>query len=139
MLSKIKQLKIPPEEKKFIDPTIRLKVFNEIYKGYAERYNLKLMYAFLNSDPNLVADYALIYSARNDNNTADIVLIDVPPIHSDRSTPGYLYCRKNKMENDFFQSGIDNMAIMEKSKFFEFVEMKLGLSRDKKIRIILER
>lgn len=132
MFNSSKNLHIPTEEKRFITPEVREKMFKHIYSGYPKRYPMKLIYAYLNSDPNMMVDYVVIYSARNDEDTGDLILFDVPPIHSDRSTPGYRYCYRTKKEDEFFKAGVDDMTIMDKNLFYEFITMKLGLSRDKK-------
>ena len=126
------ELEIPMAERRFIRPDLRQKLFTEIYTMYSKKFGVKLLYAYLNSDPEIIVDYCVIYAARNDANTADLILFDIPPIHSDRSTPGYRYCKRVKKTNEFFNYGIDNMVIMERSKFNEFIEMSLELSLDKK-------
>ena len=125
------KLHIPPDEKKFITPKSRQKMFKHIINGYTERFGMKLIYAYLNSDPNLMVDYCVIYTARNEDNSGDLILFDIPPIHSDRSTPGYRYCYRVRKEDEFFQFGVDDMTILAKEKFYVFITMGLGLSRDK--------
>ena len=131
MITSSKRIKIPPEELRFIKPDVRQKLFKEIYSGYTNRYGMKLMYGYLNTDPEIFVDYCIIYKARNDDNTADIIVYDIPPIHSDRSTPGYRYCRRTYQEDKFFEYGVENMVVMDKVKFFEFITMNLGYSTDK--------
>lgn len=130
--SNSKRVKIPPAELRFIKPNVRQKIFKEIYTGYTTRYGMKLVYGYLNSDPELFVDYCIIYKARNDDNTADIIVFDVPPIHSDRSTPAYRYCRRTNQQDKFFEYGVDNMVVMEKSKFYEFITLNLGFSTNRK-------
>ena len=131
MIMSSKRIKIPPEELKFIKPNIRQRLFKEIYTGYTKRYGIKLIYAYLNSDPNIFVDYCVIYKARNDDDTADIIVFDIPPIHSDRSTPGYRYCRRTMQEDKFFAYGVDTMVVMDRTKFYEFITLNLGYSLDK--------
>lgn len=126
-----KRIKIPPEELRFIKPDIRQKLFKEIYSGYTTRYGMKLIYAYLNSDPTLLVDYCVIYKARNNDDTANIIVFDAPPIHSDRSTPGYRYCRRTMQEDKFFEYGVDNMVVMDRTKFYEFITLNLGYSLNK--------
>ena len=131
MIMSSKRIKIPPEELRFIKPDVRQKIFKEIYEGYQKRYNMKLIYGYLNQDPSLFVDYCIIYKARNNDDTADIIVFDIPPIHSDRSTPGYRYCRRTHQEYKFFEYGVDTMTVMDKRRFYEFITEKLGLSLDK--------
>lgn len=107
-------------------------MFRHIIKGYTEKYGMKLIYAYLNSDPELMVDYLVIYTARNDADSGDLILFDIPPIHSDRSTPGFRYCYREKKEDEFFKFGVDDMTILAKDKFYEFITMGLGMSRDKR-------
>ena len=130
MMKSSKKINIPVNELKFIKPEIRQKLFLEICNGYPKRYNVKLMYAYLNSDPEIIVDYLVMYSARNDENTADLILFDIPPIHSIRSTPGYRYCRRTHKEDEFYEYGIDDIVVIEKDKFYEFIT-SIGLDRDK--------
>ena len=131
MIDSSKKLNIPPSERKFIKPDVRQKVFKEIYTTYKTKYNIQLMFAYLNTDPSRVVDYIVMYKAKDDSGTTDIVLYDIVPAFSDRCTPGYLYCRRNKKTDDFFENGIDAMTILSLDKFNEFIDMGLGLSRDK--------
>ena len=131
MITSKNKLKIPPEELRFTKPDIRSKLFKEIYSGYKNIYGLKLIYAYLNTDPSLLVDYCVIYKARNDDDTTDIIVYDIPPIHSHRSTPGYRYCRRTHQENKFFESGVEDMVVMDKNKFYEFIMYNLEYSLDK--------
>ena len=125
------ELRIPASEKRFINPDLRQKLFTEIYTLYGKKFEIKLLYAYLNFDPEVIVDYCVIYSARNDSDTADLILFDIPPIHSDRSTPGYRYCKRTKKTTEFFNYGIDHMVVMERAKFNEFIVKSLELSLDK--------
>lgn len=134
MLKDINRITVPKEEKLFITPAMRQKCFDEIYNGYMIRYpQLKLLYAFLNFDPDTdeSTDYCVIYLTRNDADTMDLVLFDIVPIYSDRCTPAYRYYRKVKKESNFFKYGINDMIVMIKPKFYEYLETGLRLSRNK--------
>ena len=131
MLDSNKKIKIPADELAWISPDVRQKIFNEIYATYQTKYNIKLLYACLNTNPDVLVDYCIIYKTKNDDNTGDLIIFDIPPIHSDRSTPGYRYCKRNRITDDFYEEGINSMVVMDRSRFFEFVEMGLHLSRNK--------
>ena len=131
MMKNPKRVRVPLDERKYIKPDVRKKLFKEIYSGYPKRYDVKLVYAYLNTDPDLMVDYCVIYSGRNADNTGDLILFDIPPIYSDRSVPAYRYCRRTHQEDKFFEYGIDEIVIMDKYKFYEFITMKLGLSLKK--------
>lgn len=117
---------------RIIYPDMRKKVFLEILDVYQKRYNLKLMYAFLNTDSELIADYACVFQTRNTANTADLVVFLVPPIYTELSTPGYRYCRNNKIASKWFESGIKMMVALTKENFYGFIVNVLELSLDKK-------
>ena len=131
MLDNNKKLRIPIDELAFIRPEVRQKLFKEIYITYQNKYNIKLLYACLNTNPDVLVDYCIIYKTKNDDGTKDLIIFDVTPVSSDRSTPGYRYCKRNKITDDFYDEGINSMVIMERSKFFEYIEMNLMLSKDK--------
>ena len=111
----------------------RKKAFKEIYEGYTKIYNVKLLYAYLNYDTEKAEkiDYCVIYKARNDENTGDLILFDSVVIHSDRSTPCYDYYRETGNKENFFQFGIEEMVTMGVDKFYEFLVRYLELSLDK--------
>ena len=131
MINPNKKLKIPANEKQFIMPDVRQKIFKEIYTMYQRTYNIKLIYAYLNTDENLMVDYVLIFKARNNDDTKDLIVYDCVPAFSDRSTPGYRYCKRTGVTKEFYQEGINSMVVMERDKFYEFIKFGLGLSLDK--------
>lgn len=131
MIRNPNRIEVPTDARSYITPHARDVCFKEIYEGYAKRFNIKLLYAYLNHDEDLMVDYCIIYKARNDLDTADLIIYDCPPIYSDRCTPSYLYYRNLKKRKKFFQFGIDEMVIMEKSKFFEYLVLKLRMSKQK--------
>jgi len=124
------ELKIPLEEKN-IRGDVRQKIFKIIYKGYLKRFDLKLVCAYLSADKSSMFDYMLIFSGRNKANTGDLILYDITPKGTARSTVGYRYYKKMGKEEDFFQFGIENMCIISKEMFYEFIQEKLLLSFDK--------
>lgn len=125
------RIQVPHEEKLMITPEPRKIAFKQIYKGYASRFPLKLLYAYLNWDSELMIDYAVIYKGRNADNTGDLILFDICPIHSDRCTPAYRYYKKVNKAGAFFDYGIDDMTIMVPEKFYEYIIHYLDLSIDK--------
>lgn len=133
MIDNDKKIAIPLDELKFIKPDVRMKLFKEIYTEYTKRYpSMKMIYANLNHDATVMVDYCLIFKAKNNDGFGDLILFDVPPIHSNRSTPGYRYYRRTKQEDNFYESGVDEIIIMELNKFYEFITLNLELSLDKK-------
>ena len=131
MINADKKLKIPADEKNFILPDVRQKIFTEIYTMYQRKYNVKLIYAYLNTDPNLIVDYLVIYKTKNTSGNRDLIIYDCVPAHSDRSTPGYRYCKRTGITNDFYDEGINSMVVIDKNKFYEYITEKLFLSIDK--------
>ena len=111
----------------------RKRAFKEIYEGYTKRYNMKLLYAYLNFDVENAEkiDYCIVYKARNDDNTGDLVLFDSVVIYSDRCTPCYDYYRQTGNQDNFFQFGVEEMVTMDINKFYEFLVKYLDLSLDK--------
>lgn len=131
MINPDKKLKIPAKEKQFIMPDVRQKIFKEIYTMYQRKYTIKLIYAYLNTDPDLMVDYLIIFKTKNTAGNKDLIIYDCVPAHSDRSTPGYRYCKRTGITDDFYEEGINSMVVMEKNKFYEFITSGLGLSTDK--------
>ena len=131
MINPDKKLKIPAKEKQFITPDVRQKIFKEIYTMYQRKYNVKLVYAYMNTDPNLIVDYLVIYKTKNLTGDRDLIIYDCVPAHSDRSTPGYRYCKRTGITDTFYEEGINSMVVMEKNKFYEFITSGLALSTDK--------
>jgi hypothetical protein len=134
MLDKNKKFNVPMNERKFIKPDIRKKAFKEIYLTYQKKYEhvgMKLLFAYLNTDPNKIVDYIILYKAKDDSGTTDLILYDAVPAFSDRSTPGYVYCKRNNIADKFYEEGIESMVKMSKDKFDQFIELGLHLSLDK--------
>lgn len=132
MIDDDKKIPIPLNELTFIKPDVRMKLFKEIYTEYPKRYpNMKLIYANLNHDPEVMVDYCLIFKAKNSDGVGDLILVEVPPIYSNRSTPGYRYYRRTKKEDNFYESGVAEIVVMEANRFYEFIALSLELSLDK--------
>jgi hypothetical protein len=122
MIDKNKILNIPYDEKIFITPTHRDKFFLDLIKNYKNRYdNLKLIFAFLNKDAKSLLDYILIFKTKDIKNDLPLIVFDAPIIYSDRSLPGYRYCKRLEIEDDFFKESILNMVTMSEYRFNEFI------------------
>lgn len=133
MLDPNKILDIPMEEKAFIDPTIRPKFFMDLIENYKVRYpNLKLIYAYLNTDSSVPIDYVVLFQTKNTDNTTDLTVFDIPLLYNDRSLPGYRYCKRLSLENDFFKDAIGNLVSLSTVRFYEFLNQILNLSIDPK-------
>lgn len=131
MMKNSNRIQVPFKHRSWIEPAVRMVAFKEIYEGYIKRFSVKLLYAFLNHNPELMIDYGVIYSARNDDDTGDLIIYSIEPLFSDRCTPAYCYYRNmGKIEN-FFNFGIEEMVIMDKEKFYEYLYQKLDFNKKK--------
>lgn len=115
----------------WVRPEIRLKAIKEISLGYQARFGIKLIYSFINTDPNMELDYGIIYKAWNDDKTNKIILYDMVPAYSDRCVPSYIYYRKIKAQENFYNYGIEDMRLVSEDKFFHFLDFRCLLNRDK--------
>lgn len=132
MMKNSNRIHVPFEYRSVIAPDVRARVFKEIYEGYPKRYSsMKLLYAFLNHNADLMIDYGIIYSARNNDDTGDLIVYGIEPIFSDRCTPAYRYYKNMHKTENFFQFGVEEMVVMDKNKFFEYLNQKLDLNRKK--------
>jgi len=131
MIKNSNRIQVPAEERISISPQARKIAFKQIYTGYKEKFPLKLIYAFLNFNPDEMVDYAVVYSGRNESDTGNLILFDIVPIHSDRCTPAYRYYKRIHKEENFFRYGIEEMVVIENEKFYEFLTNRLSLSLDK--------
>lgn len=131
MITNRNKIRVPFQYRHWITKEDRIAAFKEISKGY-EKYGLKCIYAFLNTDPDFLMDYAIIYKGKNDDKTNDIILYDMVPINSDRCTPNYLYYKMIGKEKQFFQFGVEEMVVVSPNQFYGFLERRCLLNRDKK-------
>lgn len=131
MIRNKNKLRIPYQYRHQIHPKVRVDVFKEIAAKYQSYFGIKCIYAFLNTDPNFMIDYGLVFKGRNDDNTHDIILFDMVPINGDRCTPEYVYYKNVGKEKNFFQYGIEEMVIISPHRFYEYLEMLCGLTRNK--------
>lgn len=129
MISPYKKLNIPREEKLFILPEPREKLFIDLINQYKKRYpDLKLIYGYLNHDSSLSIDYVLIFHMIE----SDVIIFDIPYIYTDRAIPGYRYCKKNHIENDFFEEAYGLMTRLSYPRFNEYLTIMCNLSLDSK-------
>ena len=131
MIDKNKKLNIPRSEKVYITKDVREKLLIDLLNEYENRYDtLTLEYVYLNNNPEKPLDYIVLFKTRNDNNTMDLIVYDAPLIYSDRSIPGYRYCKREKMEKLFFEEAIGSMVILTEARFKEIIEVTIGLEYD---------
>lgn len=133
MIDPTKRLKIPMPEKYYIYPDARKKLFMHLVNEYKIRYeDLKLLYAYLNFNPDLNIDYLLVFSTKNSAGNP-MIMYDAPFLYSDRTTPGYRYCIKNNLLDDFFEEAMLQMTTLPKYSFNEFLSIAINppLSTDK--------
>ena len=129
MIDKNKILNIPLDELNFIHPDHRPKFFMDLINNYKERYpTLKLKYAYLNTDPKQPIDYIVLFQTKNLDNTLDLMVFDSPMLYSDRSLPGYRFCKRTGIEDDFFKEAINSMVSISLIRFNEFINTMLNLS-----------
>jgi len=128
MIDKNKKLNIPREEKLFIQPTVREKLFLDLINEYEKRYpGMTLEYAYLNSNPEIPMDYILLFKTRNTDNTVNLIVYDCPMLFSDRSITGYRFCKREGKLDDFFEEAIASMVRFPEIAFKEFIEEIVGL------------
>ena len=128
--NQIKSLDIPKEVLSFITPEDRKAVFMYLIKDYQRRFsNLKLQFAYINTDSSSPIDFLLLFSTKSVDGM-DMIVFDVPVIYSDRSLPGFRYCKSlgKEMTKKYYNYALDNMTRMEKTKFDEFIIHAVNLS-----------
>lgn len=130
MIKNKNRLRIPLNHPRMISPAKRVEVFKEITSKYQSYFGIKCIYAFLNTDPRFKIDYCLIFKAKNDDKTHDIILFDAVPINGDRCTPNYLYYKNVGKEKNFYQFGIEVMPLLPPKLFYNQIQL-LGFDRDK--------
>jgi len=131
MISKYKKLNIPKEEKLYILPGPRKKLFKDLLSEYEKRFpNFTLTYANLNHDSTLPIDYVLIFTTKINGN--DIIIMETPYLYSDRTLPGYRYCKRENQLDLFFEEAGELMTRMPYDRFVEYLNAMLELSVDEK-------
>jgi hypothetical protein len=125
-----KVLSIPMNELLFVDPNVRYKLFLDLVSEYKKRFpDMKMIKAYLNYEVDLRLDYMLVFTAVQEN--LRLILFEFPLAYTDRSIPGYRYCKRENKMDDFFKEAIGQMTKMAEGKFREFITSYLKLSLDK--------
>jgi hypothetical protein len=128
MIDKNKKLKIPREEKLYISKEIREALFLDLINVYQEKCQaMTLVYAYINTDSSKPLDYILLFRTRNTANTTDLIVYDAPLLYSDRSIPGYRYCKRTGIVNTFIEEAVASMVRLSEYRFREFIELSTGL------------
>lgn len=128
MIDKNKKLHVPREEKLYITPEVREKLFIDMINEYNKRFpNLTLEYAYINKDPEIPMDYILLFKTKNIEGTVNLTVYDCPMLYSDRSIPGYRYCKRTGKLDLFFEEAVNSMVRLPEFNFIEFVTGLLQL------------
>lgn len=129
MINKYKKLNIPIDEKLYILPDVRAKLFNHLIKEYGKRFpDYKLIYGLLNNNasPTMAIDFMLIFEYRVQNK--NVILIEIPFQYSDRTIPGYRYCLREGLINDYFEEAGELMVRLPAYRYYEYLNLRLNLS-----------
>lgn len=125
------EIDIPFEEKTFILPEARIKLFQNLidnYKVFCPSF--QLLYAYLNFNSKNPIDYLLIF--KYTDNRRRILLWDTPYLYSNKTIPAYRYICKNNLYDQFFKYCEESICRMPYDKFLEFIPCNLcGLSLNK--------
>ena len=126
------EIDIPFEEKTFILPQPRIKLFENLIENYKVFCpELKLIYAFLNFNSKNPIDYLVIFTGTSKGQK--VLLWDVPYLYSNKTIPAYRYICKNNLFDRFFKYCEESMCRMNYERFLEFIPCNLcGLSLDPK-------
>lgn len=124
------ELQIPFEEKTFILPQPRIKLFENLIANFKIFCpELKLIYAFLNFNSKTPIDYLLIFIGTSKGKK--VLLWEAPYLYSNKTIPAYRYICKNNLFEQFFKYVEESLCRMTYSKFEEFIPCNLcGLSLD---------
>lgn len=119
---KDKKLHIPFDELKFIMPDSREKLFMDMLQEYKRRFpQYKLLYAYLNRDATINIDYLIIFEAIGATSGNSTIRFDIPFIYTERATPGYRYCKREEILDDFFADSDMFMVTLSESRFNEYL------------------
>lgn len=117
------KLNIPSEVLRYIEPGPRKAVLKNLVAAYGERFkNFTPLFVYLNHDAEKMYDYLIIMQSNHTSMSQKIIIFDFPPIFTERSLPGYRYCVKNGLKEDFFQEVEGRMVRLFYTKFVEFIE-----------------
>lgn len=124
------ELQIPFEEKTFILPQPRIKLFENLIANYKVFCpELRMLYAFLNFNSKTPIDYLLIFSGTSKGRK--IILWDAPYLYSNKTIPAYRYVCKHNLFTQFFKYVEESLCRMPYDKFEEFIPCNLcNLSLD---------
>jgi len=137
MIDPNKLLDIPLNEKAFIKPNIRQALLVEIMSEYKKRFPmLKLWYAMMNTNPKIAVDYVLLFKTINVKGDLPLIVYDIPVLYSNRTVPGYRYCKRMHIEDDFFKESSASLVTLSEEKFIEFVEN--GIIYEKIVPVAIE-
>ena len=118
------EIDIPFEEKTFILPQPRIKLFENLIENYKVFCpELKLIYAFLNFNSKNPIDYLIIFTGTSKGQK--VLLWDVPYLYSNKTIPAYRYICKNNLFDQFFKFCEESMCRMNYERFIEFIPCNL--------------
>ena len=126
------EIKIPLEEKTFILPQPRIKLFQNLLENYKIFCpEIKLIYSYLNFNSKYPNDYLVIFVGSS--NGERVILWDAPYLYSNKTVPAYSYICKNHLFDQFFKFAIQSLCTMQYDKFIEFLQSPIcNLSLDPK-------
>ena len=124
------EIQVPFEEKTFILPQPRIKLFQNLIENYKVFCpELKLIYAFLNFNSKNPIDYLLIFTGTSKGEK--LILWDAPYLYSNKTIPAYRYICKHNLYEQFFKFIEESLCRMSFIRFKEFIPSTLcGLSLD---------
>ena len=116
-----KYIDVPMEERKYIYPEARKKLFINL----VENYNifcptLEMLYAGLNFDAELKIDYLVIF--RTQTKSGSIILWDAPYAYTNRCVPAYRFVVKHGWHEAFFKECMSHFCQMPEARFKEFLQ-----------------
>lgn len=130
----VNEIEVPFEEKTFILPNDRIKLFQNLLDNYKVFLpGLELLYAYLNFNSENPIDYLVIFRGKSKNGGVPLILWDCPYLYSNKTTPAYRYIVKTGQQAKFFKFISESLYRMEESKFRELIPSNLcGLSLNPK-------
>lgn len=111
---------VPEEERMFILPSARQKLFINLVENYKVFCpNINMIYAALNFDSELKVEYLVIFEAIVKGK--QVVLWDAPYLFTNRAIPAYRYAVKTNQHQAYFTECMKNFKQIEKERFIEFL------------------
>ena len=118
------EIQVPFEEKTFILPQPRIKLFQNLIENYKVFCpELKLIYAFLNFNSKNPIDYLLIFTGTSKGEK--LILWDAPYLYSNKTIPAYRYICKHNLYEQFFKFIEESLCRMSFIRFKEFIPSTL--------------